>query len=342
MKCLATSPHGGCVATGSFDGTIIVWNAERSTALREWFAHRCGVRALAMSPDSRRLVSVGGKDRTPTVWDISNGVHKAATLDGHTRAVIIFAWSPDGALIASVAMDGTVRVWDAHTFEQCDLVNDPGQTIGCGSIQFSPDSRYLAWTPLPPRRWPGFVLWSLLAGEQPKTLPTDPVNALSFDLESRRIATAHGSAAGRNVIRIWDVATGAALAELAGHTQILTDVSFSPDSRFILSASGDGSARIWDADDRKETMSLDGGEFAITRACFSPDGRYVATASQGGTVQLWRTVDGSCAATFTEHGAAAVLHVAFCLDGACLASADSDGLVYIRHPSNFVRQTLMP
>ena len=54
-------------------------------------------------------------------------------------------------------------------------------------------------------------------------------------------------------------------------------------------------------------------------------------------MQLWMTDDGSSVAVLTEHRAA-VVHVAFCLDGVCLASADRDGVVRFRRLSNLLEQ----
>ncbi len=335
MNCLVTSVHGQCVVTASGDGTIVVWDAKRGLASQEWFAHRCGVRTLALSPDSGRLVSASGTDETLTIWDISNGVHRAAVLGGHTEAVAACAWSPDGTLIASASTDGTVCIWDAQTFEQRDLLENSWAATRLHPLQFSPDSRFLAWVNQP-SRMRECTIWSPLTGERPRSLSSESIGegviirALSFDPESRRIATAHGRAHHENIVRIWDVASGAQLAELVGHEMMLTDVSFSPDGRSILSASCDGSAKIWDAEDGRETASLDIRDFSIPKACFSPDGKYVATASWGATVQLWRSEDGSSVVVFTEHRAAVVL-VAFSSDGEYLVSGDLDGVVCIRH-----------
>ncbi|PIL23290.1 hypothetical protein GSI_14600 [Ganoderma sinense ZZ0214-1] len=222
---------------------------------REWFAHRGGVRHLVVSPDGQRLVSLGRSLGIPTIWDISNDVHKAAQLEGHTQPVSACAWSPDGTLIASTSVDGTVRVWDAQTFKQCDLLQDPVHASGYLRVLFSPNSRYLvAWTPQLPKQWIGLVIWHPLTGDPPTRLPpmssaigpNDHIKALSFDTESRRIVTSHGREVGESVIRVWDVATGAALTELVGHRGLPTDVSFSPDGRSILSVSCYGFAKISD------------------------------------------------------------------------------------------------
>ncbi len=64
------------------------------------------------------------------------------------------------------------------------------------------------------------------------TRPNVPINAFALDPASGRIATAHGGK-GRKpdecVVRIWDVATIAALSILSGHLRQVRDLAFSPE-----------------------------------------------------------------------------------------------------------------
>ncbi|PIL23017.1 hypothetical protein GSI_14324 [Ganoderma sinense ZZ0214-1] len=248
--------------------------------------------------------------------------------------MIACAWSPDGALIASASVHGTVRVWDAETFQELGVHENPGSFPR--HLQFSPDARYLAWTTTS-----SIHIWSRPAAEEDQSkrplvqLKYDAaVNALSFNPESTRIVTAHGWCDGKPedcVVRIWDVATGAVLALLTGHTAEVWHALFSPDGRSILSiqVGHGGPAKIWDAVSWKETLSIeiDGG-----RGCFSPGGEYIVTWNA--QVKLWRASDGLRLVTFTEHKRF-VTDAAFSLNGEFLASGDEDGIVHIRRISNF-------
>ncbi|PIL30075.1 hypothetical protein GSI_07782 [Ganoderma sinense ZZ0214-1] len=304
------------------------------------------VRALSLSPDGRQLVSAGGvSDETLVVWNIHNGVRRAAALEGHTKPATCCDWSFDGTLIASASDDGTVRLWDGLTFELRDVLDDPRAVSQPGNLLLPGDARYLVWVSESSEEDHDCLVWRPLTMEPPLVLPLHPrhlrklsINALAVDSQCRRITTVHNGYTQeleKHLVQIWDIETGVEVAVLAGHAGEIREVMFAPGGASVLTASQDGFAKIWDAESGRETASLAPSGGDVERARFSPDGRYIATASAT-AVQLWRTDDLSCIGVLAEYErdpphAPVVSELAFSLDGEFLGFGGSDGLCHL-HP----------
>ena len=68
VLCVAFSPDGKRIVSGSSDGTLKIWDAESAEQLQTLTGHTSKVLSVAFSPDGKRIVS-GSRDRTLKVWD---------------------------------------------------------------------------------------------------------------------------------------------------------------------------------------------------------------------------------------------------------------------------------
>lgn len=71
-----------------------------------------------------------------------------------------------------------------------------------------------------------------------------------------------------------------------GHQALVWSVSFSPDGKYIATASLDNTARLWDVTG-KLIREFKGHQDWVSSVSFSPDGKYIATASDDNTARLW-------------------------------------------------------
>jgi WD40 repeat protein/serine/threonine protein kinase/DNA-binding XRE family transcriptional regulator len=86
-----------------------------------------------------------------------------------------------------------------------------------------------------------------------------------------------------------------------GHANSIAGVAFSPDGRYIITASYDHTARLWDAQTGLEIRRFAGHTDFIYKATFSPNGRYALTSSSDRTARVWDVQTGQEVRRFSDH-----------------------------------------
>ena len=62
-------------------------------------------------------------------------------LAGHEGNVTGVAFNPEGTILATSGLDGTVRLWDVESWDEIALLTD--QNAALQGVDFSPDGRYV-------------------------------------------------------------------------------------------------------------------------------------------------------------------------------------------------------
>ena len=113
VKCLAYSPDGTTIASGSGWETVHLWDIATRNLKATIEGETDSIYSIAYSPDGKTLATASGYD-TVHLWDIASHQLKR-TLVGHENDVHAIAYSPDGDTLVSVSLDGTMLLWDTST-----------------------------------------------------------------------------------------------------------------------------------------------------------------------------------------------------------------------------------
>jgi WD40 repeat protein len=128
VMSLSFSPDGQILASGSRDGTIILWDMKTYQPIGQPLAgHTDWVYSVDFNPDGRMLAS-GSRDQTVILWDIATRQQIGQPLTGHTDGVEGIAFSPDGRVLASAGgEDKRVILWkvdlNSWTETACRIAN---------------------------------------------------------------------------------------------------------------------------------------------------------------------------------------------------------------------------
>ncbi len=322
-RALAFSPDERLLATGSWDGTIKLWDLERGALL--WTGWQTDVvKNLAFAPDGQILASCG-EDATIRLWDAQSGTNvETIAAQG---AVFSVAWSSDGTQLASGYFDGRIQIWELQATQPATCVQTlSGHTHWVLGLAFAPDGTQLASA-----SWDRTVrLWDIASGRCLHTLDghTDRLHTVAWSPDGRTVA----SGGFDHTIWLWDAEQGSYRAGLQGHTAPVYSIAFTPDSSRLLSGSEDRTLRVWDIESGQCVRIIQGYAVAFYDVAWSPDGKRLASVGTDMLVTLWDVAAETLPRTLHGHRWT-VQGVEWSPDGLLLASAGWDNTLRLWDPA---------
>ena len=287
VTSVAFSPDSKILVSGSFDGTIKLWDVATRRSITT--LPTGPVFSLALSPDGT-MIAIGSnykvnlwdiaieKNITPLEWPILHYVHSVA-------------FSPDGTMVAAGAGHdsgggGTVRLWDVATGK--NIANLEGDMSYVWSVTFSPDGTTLAIG-----SEVGVTLWDI-STKNFDTLKgyTRRVNSVKYSPDGTILAlgtggdyeTAASFLGGR--IYLWQAPSWRNIATLEGHWAGALSVAFSPDGMILASGALDNTVRLWDVATGINIATFEAHTEEVRSVAFSPDGTILASGAGDG-ILLW-------------------------------------------------------
>ncbi len=221
------SPDGTLLAQSDPRGTVGLFDAKTLKPIRVLRGHANMLTSLVYSID-RQVLATGSLDSTARVWNRADGSELLSLK--HPVPVEGVSLSSDGAIVATIGVDRTIRVFETGTGRA--LGQFTSDRLVLGAVMLTPDGRSVAG-----RERDGTVrFWDIDAGATVNlrghrgylnyALPA-PAAGL---IVSASWDGWHGEAGS---VRLWDAETGEAVASLGRSGEVAYELAVSPDGRQV-------------------------------------------------------------------------------------------------------------
>eukprot|EP00735_Rhodelphis_limneticus_P008930 TRINITY_DN2396_c0_g1::TRINITY_DN2396_c0_g1_i1::g.20653::m.20653 TRINITY_DN2396_c0_g1::TRINITY_DN2396_c0_g1_i1::g.20653 ORF type:complete len:333 (+),score=97.41,sp/P25387/GBLP_CHLRE/73.58/1e-169,WD40/PF00400.27/6.3e-08,WD40/PF00400.27/4.1e-11,WD40/PF00400.27/1.2e-11,WD40/PF00400.27/2.9e-09,WD40/PF00400.27/2.3e-09,WD40/PF00400.27/9e-05,WD40/PF00400.27/0.00091,Cytochrom_D1/PF02239.11/0.046,Cytochrom_D1/PF02239.11/0.56,Nup160/PF11715.3/15,Nup160/PF11715.3/0.67,Nup160/PF11715.3/3.3e+02,eIF2A/PF0866 len=221
VQDVVISSDGQFALSGSWDGTLRLWDLSNGTTARRFIGHTKDVMSVAFSADNRQIVS-GSRDRTIRLWNTLGECKYVIGEEsqGHSEWVSCVRLSPSAAspLIVSAGWDKLVKVWNLTS---CKLLSNlVGHEGYLNTVTISPDGSLCASGGKDGK----VMLWDLAEGKQLYSLDAQStINSLVFSPNRYWLC-----AATDDCIKIWDLESKSIVDELCPEFPPIGKKSFAP------------------------------------------------------------------------------------------------------------------
>ena len=270
----------------------VLWSLKKEKSISPY------VPMVQWSPDSKRLVSTYF-DMVLRCWDIAEGKLLWESKEDPSWWPFLF-FSGDGrALLSSTKGDSGWHLRNVASGKPLEWKRQP-LPDSVYPTGFSLDSRLLTYQTVSKN----LVVWEVETGRTLHNFPPPPTRGkvhrsipilrpyeVAFTPDGKGLICRNGA------LQRWDLATGKAVfpdTDSWGHTEAVTRLLFSPDSKLLASSSRDGTARLWEV-----ALGLPLHDFAIDAnshyLAFTPDGRQLLTVPDDfrkAAFQIWDVKSG--------------------------------------------------
>ncbi|MFB2920618.1 CHAT domain-containing protein [Aerosakkonema funiforme] len=316
IYAVSFSPKGNIIASGSIDGTLILWHCKDGVYLPTEVLekHTDEVVDVAFSPNGK-MVASASQDKTVKLWTLEGEL--LTTLKGHENTVTSVSFSADSRTLVSSSQDRTIRMWKIDGTEL--YIKDIQKPIEY--VAFSPDGQKIASA----IENGNIIIWQNYNDffTEVRTLNghKDKVKKVSFSSDSNTIVSC-----GRDTtVKLWH-----SCGKFEGHSDKIVSIDLSADGNIIATASHDGTVKLWERNGSlKKNLPIDSR--TIIDIKFNPVKDIIATASHDGTLKLW-SIEGELLKTFKNDDINELKNISFSPDGNLIAIASKDSTVKLWHP----------
>lgn len=321
------SPDQKLIASGSYNGTVQIWNTETGKPLHIIDAHPDDVTHVRFTPDGKQLISSSNSYEFSSeikIWNVADGT-LVKKLKGKPCSTIASAFEENGKILKTGNLDGSVLKWDLETGK---LLNPQNSKCGVvritdGKVGFSSDLKLKAQ-----KEGKSVALYETEGDKRIKEFPSDESTYITilFSRNDRFL-----SFTGYD-IKVFDLESGENFKFDEVNSGFTVDIS--GDGRFYAQGGGFGDASIKVSEIRTgKSYFIDGHPGIIGDIAYSLDGKYLAVGGSDKAIYIFDVAKKALLKKFLDHSKP-LKKLAFSPDGKILISADDEGFLQIRDWQN--------
>jgi WD40 repeat protein len=312
------------VVTANSDRALRVWSLEpEARLLCELAGHGADLFDVAVPPGGTRAIAIDGGGALK-VWDLARDpCVRVVPIDGGSPPVAL-ARDAGGTMVVSGVL-GLCGYDPAHAAPETPVQTFAWGPAGLRGAAVSPDgARVAAWGTVD-GRWFSLHLFDAHTGARSHALDDrlTQVGGASFSGDGARIVATTSD----GMVRAWDCATGALLAERALSDAPAFDVAHVRGGR-LAAVDAAGRLLLVDATLEGAVAEVPAHAGRAVSLAVSPNGATIATGGDDFAVRLWDADDGAARAVLRGHDRP-VYDLDFAPGRARLASLDADGEIRI-------------
>ena len=293
IRSLAFSLDGTLLVSGSDDGTVKLWNVQTGGVINTFNNGASSISSVSMSSDNK-TIALGTWDGTVHLWDVQEGRHRSIEIR-HDDEVTAVGFSPvNSQRLISSSVGGIVRQWGVDGKR---IGNSCCEEAGLMHVAYAPDgTRFVSC---------GGTVAKVRESESLEVIaelcipnPLLQFQHCCLSSDGRHVACAAGS-----VIYVWDITNPSdarLVGNLAGHSQYITSIAFSPS---LISGSEDRSVKIWQSGSFLSNSMTNNtptvlASVPIESVKLFAEEDIVVTSDSSGLVRTWDLKTGECKLSF--------------------------------------------
>ena len=271
---LAFSPNGKLLAARNQEMEVSIIDVETQKTISEFEGHEQTIQTIDFSPNSRYLVTAAGESEQVKVWDVQTG-KLDAKIDTDARAAY-FDRTGDRILVLGASE------LEVYSFPGSQLIRSRKWKSSNESALFmSRDGRLIVMYRMTNNVGQTMVMDTETRSRVILPGPALRPRGIAFSNDRNWLALSYSR---DTRVHVWDLrAPHSRSYQLEGHGAPIQTLSFSNDSRYLLSDGWDDTGILWEVASRQLVHISQGHTENVNASAFSPTGFRYATGASGKT-----------------------------------------------------------